>query len=186
MTSPQAHPPVLPRTVRYGGHTGILRTLQPGDEPYLMKFFASHNEATLRGRYGHSPSPMTNLRAQPLVGVDQTKDSALGIFEQTPAGLHLVAVGRYCLLEGKPAAEVAFVVQEDRRRLGLARTLLQALTAIARPRGLSRFVAQTGSDNHAMLGLFRKCGAQFRKIPGESAVAVTLPLAPVDPSSAPR
>lgn len=151
-----------------------------------MKFFASHNEATLRERYGYSPSPMTKLRAQPLVGVDQTKDSALGIFEQAPPGQHLVAVGRYCLLSGKPAAEVAFVVQEDRRRLGLARTLLHALADIARSRGLSRFVAQTGSDNHAMLGLFRKCGARLRKIPDESAVAVTLPLAPLQPSDAPN
>jgi ribosomal protein S18 acetylase RimI-like enzyme len=80
------------------------------------------------------------------------------------------------LVEGN-AAEIAFVVGEDRRRLGLATALFRALVTLMRRRGVARLVAQVQVDNGAMLGLFRQSGAALSSVAGTEFVEVNLPLA---------
>jgi len=58
----------------------------------------------------------------------------------------------------EPAAEVAFVVEEDYQGRGIAGLLLRALSAIARGRGLKRFEADVLPANGAMLHVFANSG----------------------------
>ena len=55
-------------------------------------------------------------------------------------------------------AEVAFVVADPWQGRGLAPLLLDRLADRARSRGIERFVAETLSDNRAMLAVFRASG----------------------------
>ena len=119
---------------------------------------------------------MSAIRAAELVGVDQTIDSALGIFEGTGAAQRLVAIGRCYRLPGQAKAEIAFVVHEERRRLGMAAAVYDALSEIMRPRGVTHFVAQVEQDNAAMLGLFLRHGGKTRAIPGTNALDVSISL----------
>jgi GNAT superfamily N-acetyltransferase len=185
MSSPCTIPE--PREVRFAGKPYLLRCLSLADADRLITFFKSHNEDTVRARYGYFFKEMTPARARELVGVDQTRDLALAIFTTDARGEpEIDAVGRYFLLEDGQSAEVAFVVRETKRRLGMARALLQALAATATSRGLRRLVAQVQRQNTGMLALFRKEGASVKSVLGEDAVDVSLPLKTPGSRTAPK
>ncbi|HTX66561.1 MAG TPA: GNAT family N-acetyltransferase [Opitutaceae bacterium] len=177
---PEADPHALePREVRFGGQPHWLRPLAPADADRLIAFFNSHTEETIRQRYGYHISEMTPERARRLVGVDQARDVALGVFERTAAGDEVLhAVGRYLLDAAGRSAEMAFVVRESKRHLGIATALLRRLLEIARQRGMGYLFAQVQGDNAPMLAIFRRHGGRLRPIPGADAVEVFVPTVP--------
>ncbi len=168
-----------PVELTFGGERHVLRCLGLEDSDRLIAFFNSHNEETVRLRYGYFFKEMTNARAKELVGVDQNRDLALAIFSFSPTHEPIIdAVGRYFLLPSGKAAEMAFIVRETKRRLGMAKTLLRALSRTARDRGVVKLVAQVQRENRGMISLFRKEGASTRESLGADTIDVTLPLSP--------
>jgi len=161
----------------------ILRILTPADDRRLQEFFYSHTEETILRRYGFTVTRMSRERASELVGVNQNRDLALGIFELHGPRQVIRAVGRYYLDPDGKGAEMAFVVAESRRRLGMARILLDQMITSARERGLHRLWAQVDRDNQPMLNLFRRSG--FKEQPGEdyNTIETSLELNP-DPTEA--
>lgn len=167
----------LPLALVFGQHHTLLRWLRPDDVGRLLEFFGSHTPETIRSRYGYLFTRLSTDRAAHLVGVDQSSDAALGVFEgDEPAPL--IAIGRYCLAEDRASAELAFVVREDRRGLGIATALLDALREIARERGVPKLTAQIQSDNGTMLAVFRRAGASFASSPGGGTLDVTIEIRP--------
>ena len=132
-----------------------LRPLRPGDEGKLIAFLQSHTPETIYQRYGYYSSGMSHERAASLVGVDQSRDCALGIFEAAAAGEILHAVGRYCLEPDGTAAEVAFVVRESLRHLGMATTLLEEMIRTAKARNLHLLWAVASATNTEMISVLR-------------------------------
>ncbi|MDD5260859.1 MAG: GNAT family N-acetyltransferase [Methylacidiphilales bacterium] len=153
----------LPRIVKLHGGQYLLRALGPPDMEQLRTFFYSHTPETIHLRYGYMIKDMTPERAALLVGVDQTRDFALGIFEDSPKGQILDAVGRYCLDDTGASAEMAFVVRESKRGLGMASLLLQTLVDAAQSRHLMEAWASVAPDNHTMLHLLHKAGFKTGK-----------------------
>jgi len=138
-----------PRAVQFGGHSHVIRLLGPADEGRLISFFNSHTGETIHQRYGYRISEMTHERAQRLVGVDQSRDVALGVFERATDGEEVLhAVGRYLLDATGRSAEMAFVVRETKRGLGICTALVRRLLLIARARGMSYLFAQVQADKH--------------------------------------
>ena len=168
--------PGTPVSLRDGAY--LLRPLHPGDEAALLAFFRSHTEETIYYRYGFALRDMTEARARALVGVDQSKDPAFGVFGvgTTDAGV-LHAVGRYYLEQdrGGLSGEVAFVTRESKRRCGMGRLLLETLIATAIDRGLHRLWGQVLPDNIPMLRLFQKLGFKRRGL-SEGSVRMELKL----------
>ena len=119
---------------------------------------------------------MSPERAAQLVGVDQSRDAALGVFQDEENGPALIAVGRCCALTSLRSAEVAFIVREDRRRLGIASLLFSTLVGIMRERGVTQLFARVQRDNEAMLEVFRRAGAQLKGIPDSGDVEMTLEI----------
>jgi len=182
---PPAPPPsedpheLEPREIMFGGQPHVLRLLGPADEGRLISFFNSHTEETIRQRYGYHISEMTHERARRLVGVDQSRDLALGVFERAPDGEEVLhAVGRYLLDPAGRSAEMAFVVRESKRGLGICTVLLRTLLRVARHRGMSYLYAQVQADNAPMLTIFRRHGGRMKPIPGADAMEVFVPTAP--------
>jgi GNAT superfamily N-acetyltransferase len=169
------------RPARFGGGPYLLRALHPGDEGSLVAFFRSHAPETVIQRYGYLVGDLTAERAARLVDPDPAGDRALGIFGAGGAPLH--AVGRYCLDPSRTRAEVAFVVRESKRNLGMASSLLAELAATARQRGLSGLWAQVAYDNAAMLRVLRRAG--FREVPGTEAGVQRLELELGAPATSP-
>lgn len=156
------------------GKPYLLRPLNPSDDRRLQEFFYSHTEETIVRRYGFTLTRMSSERAFKLVGVDQNRDLALGIFELQGPRQVICAVGRYYLDEDGRSAEMAFVVGENWRRLGMAKTLLDALFQTAQKRQLDFLWAQVDRSNLPMLKLFRTMGA--RELPGEESHSVRMEI----------
>lgn len=137
----------------------FLRPLHPSDMRALQEFFYSHDEETIRLRYGYLRDKMTGESAFKLAAVEQSRDLALGLFAEQYGREELRAIGRYYLDEGGKSAEVAFIVHEESRKMGIAGYLLGELATVAKKRGITEFWASVLSENRAMAGLFLAVGA---------------------------
>ncbi len=146
--------------VGFQTHRFLVRPLHPSDMRALQEFFYSHDEQTVRLRYGYHRDSMSGESAYKLAAVDQRKDLALGIFEEIRGRQEIRAIGRYYLEEDAKRAEVAFVVHEKTRHLGMAGFLLGELAEIAKRRRISQFWANVLPDNRAMAGLFLAAGGK--------------------------
>ena len=149
--------------VRFQGERFLLRPLHPSDMRALQEFFYSHDEETIRLRYGYQRERMTGESAYKLAAVDQRKDLALGIFSETQGREELRAIGRYYLDDDGLKAEVAFVVHETNRHMGMAGYLLGELAEVAKRRKVAGLWASVLPDNRAMAGLFLAAGGTESK-----------------------
>ncbi len=109
-------------------------------------------------RYGYQRARMSGESAYKLAAVDQTRDVALGIFTEQHGRQELRAIGRYYLDADGKRAEVAFVVHEATRRVGMAGFLLGELAAVAGGRGIGEFWASVLPNNLAMAMVFASAG----------------------------
>ncbi|MDP3851346.1 MAG: GNAT family N-acetyltransferase [Luteolibacter sp.] len=146
--------------VRFKTDRFLFRPLHPSDMRALQEFFYSHDEETVRLRYGYHRDSMTGESAYKLTAVDQRRDLALGIFVENHGREELRAIGRYFLDDDGKGAEVAFVVHEKTRHSGMAGFLLGELAEVAKHRGVHTFWASVLPDNRAMAGLFLAAGGR--------------------------
>ena len=158
----------------FGNVEYILRPLRPADERKLQEFFYSHNKETLLLRYNYHITQMSREKSCSLVSVDQHKDLALCFTEQDHDGETIQAVGRYYFIPADNSCEVAFVIKESKRGLGMAKTLLLEMIRIARIRGLDKIVALVRSDNQPMIAVFKHNG--FERKTSDSFQEVHLEL----------
>lgn len=159
----------------------ILRPLGPADERKLQEFFYSHNKETLIMRYNHHITQMTREKSCNLVSVDQHTDLALCFTVNHHMGEIIQAVARYYYIKSMNSGEVAFVIKESLRGLGMASTLLGEMIAIARIRKLDSLVACVRRDNASMLKVFEKVG--FVRKPSEDFDEVSLTLTLTQPKT---
>ncbi|MGZ0655506.1 GNAT family N-acetyltransferase [Coraliomargarita sp. W4R53] len=150
-----------------------LRPLHPSDMTVLQDFFYSHDEETVRLRYGHHREQMSGESAYKLTAVDPEKDLALGLFDRKG---ELRAIGRYYLDAGGDTAEVAFVVHEATRRAGMANVLIGELAAVAAKRGIQTFWASVLQNNHAMAALFEQAGGSSKDSISEAERHFDIPV----------
>lgn len=169
--------PLPPRTiVPRDGRPRRLRPLAPGDEAAVVAFFHHLSPETIRARYGYLIKDMTPERAHHIIAADPADRIALGVFEDGPDGPELCAIGRLVHAPDRSAAECAFLVRDDRRRLGLASRLLLYLRVLARRRRVPRLFAQVRRENRAMLEVFRRVRARLHFSPYGDVVEVDIPL----------
>jgi RimJ/RimL family protein N-acetyltransferase len=87
----------------------------------------------------------------------------------------VIASGMYVeVSEG--VAEVAFIVEEDYHRLGIAGLLLKHLGKIAVSNGFTSFTAEVLPHNSAMLAVFKRCGWPMSCKTFDGTVHLTLAL----------
>lgn len=108
-------------------------------------------------------------------------ENAVALVVTTGEGEHetIIGAGRYVVIDetGKlRSAELAFTVEEDYHRQGIARILSQHLASIAREKGLCGFVAEVLPENRGMLTVFSSSGLPMKTEYGGDAVHVTMSL----------
>jgi acyl-CoA hydrolase len=166
--------------VSFGEERFFFRPLHPSDMRTLQEFFYSHDPETIRLRYGYHRDRMTGESAYKLAAVDQRRDLALGLFAETGGGrLELRAIGRYYLEDDGSSAEVAFVVHEHTRGLGMSAFLLGELARVAQRRGVAEFWAGVLPGNRAMAAVFAAAGGSENRVPQEEDRRFKLPVATV-------
>jgi GNAT superfamily N-acetyltransferase len=153
-----------------------LRRAEPGDRPGLRDLHSRLSPYTIYLRYFTGAPNLHRELDRLLRPVDDDHEALVALVDDT-----IVGVACY-ERTGPQAAEVAFLIDDAHRGVGLATLLLDILAAAARRNGIAEFHAQTLHGNESMLSVFRDCGLQCVTRSDADVVHVRIPLAGPDMS----
>jgi GNAT superfamily N-acetyltransferase len=156
-----------------------IRSIRPDDKNRLAEAFKNLDPESIYTRFFHHKKMLTEDELKSATELDS--ENAVAVVVTTGEGEHetIIGAGRYVVIDATSkwrCAEVAFTVEEDYHRQGIARILLQHLATIAREKGLSRFVAEVLPENRGMLTVFSRSGLPMKTEHGGDAVHVTMSL----------
>ena len=154
------------------GSTVRIRPISPSDGDALVHFHEGLTNDTTRLRFFVLHPHLTAREVERFTRVDHHNREALVALD----GPDIIAVARFDRLPGTDDAEVAFVVADDWQAHGVGTHLLEQLAHRARTEGVSRFVADTLSENHRMRKLFRHSGLMTDSAMDGTVVHVVLDL----------
>ncbi len=157
----------------------VVRSIRPDDKERLLAAFKNLEPETIFTRFFSHKRTLTTAELQAATELDFENVVALVVTLGDEGGETIIAGGRYAVLDPEGAtrsAEVAFTVEEDHHRQGLARLLLHHLAVIAREKGLARFIAEVLPQNRGMLTVFERSGLPMKKEHQGDVVHVTLSL----------
>jgi RimJ/RimL family protein N-acetyltransferase len=175
------------RVTLRNGLEATIRLLRPDDRGRMAAAVRGLDAETIYTRLFSHRAELTEAGLDRLMRFDPDREAVLVVTIGADTEESIVGGGRYVLASAQQAAsaaEIAFTVEEDYHGLGIAGRLLQALTAVARDRDITRFEADVLSGNPSMLRVFERSGLPMRKRSEGDVVHVELELAPQPQSDA--
>ena len=158
LTSPPNYPSELERKVVLSDSTRCnLRPIRPDDADLLVGFHSHLAPRSTYLRFFTFHPTLSAGEVERFTSVDYVDRLALVVEVEGK----LIAVGRLDRHVGTSEAEVAFVVADEYQYHGLGSLLLDELAQAARDRGITTFLADTLSENHTMLNVFRHSGFEM-------------------------
>lgn len=151
-----------------------IRPIAPDDDGRLVAFHARLSAASIQNRFFAVHPELSAAEVEHFTHVDGQDRVAFVATHDSD----IVAVGRFERLPGTTDAEVAFVVADDHQRRGLGTLLLERLDTVAKPHGITHFVADTLFSNTAMLHVLRRPGGASERVE-DGVVHVRFPLTEV-------
>jgi len=136
------------------GRVVQVRPIEPTDADRLLKFHESLSPETTRLRFFAVHPYLNDTELTRFTTVDHHDREALVALVEDA----LIGVARYDREPGTDEAEVAFVVADAWQGSGVGSLLLEHLAARARTEGVTRFVADTLSENRRMQNVFANSG----------------------------
>lgn len=153
-----------------------FRAIRPSDEEQMRRLFYRFSDEAIYYRYFVSIKTMPHSKMQEYVNVDWTQVmSVVGLIGEPGRG-RIIAEGRYLMETFGPAAEVAFVVDEEFNNRGIATHLLNMLMKLGRERGIETFTADVLFSNIGMMRVFRKAVPKLKAVLREGVYNVELPI----------
>lgn len=133
------------------------RAIRPSDEEGMRRLFYRFSEKTVYYRYFQTVRSMPHAKMQEYVNVDWNQAMSIVALVGEEGKGRIIAEARYIKIPGNPFAEVAFVVDENYQRLGVATFLYRMLIRLARERGVRGFVAEVLYSNiGGIMKVFKK------------------------------
>ena len=155
------------------GGTAHLRPITPQDGELLEEFHSRLSERTIYYRFFSAKRRLSPDDVRRFTVVDYDNRVALVAMI---SGV-LIGVARYDRLNDTDA-EVAFVVEDAHQGRGIGSVLLEHLAAVARERGVRRFVAEVLAENRQMIRVFTDAGYSATRSFDSGAVSLTFPIEP--------
>jgi acetyltransferase len=154
-----------------------IRPLQPSDHALERQFVESLSadalyQRTLGGALRFTSAHIAALlgyRAGPEMALAAIRDDGVNSTDGASAA-QILGVARYAMTSDPSVAEMAVVVADQARGLGLGSRLLTQLHREAARFGYRQIEALTFADNLAMLALARRCGYRISAQLGDGAV----------------
>jgi RimJ/RimL family protein N-acetyltransferase len=151
-----------------------VRPIRESDAPALVALHGRLSDESVYLRYF---SPHARLSAKEVAHATQLdhrdREAYVALDRDT-----LIGIGSYERGAGDDSAEIAFEVDDAQQGRGIGTLLFETLAAVARERGIRRFVATVLPQNRRMLQLFREVGLAERTRFDGGVVEVDLELAP--------
>lgn len=137
-----------------------LRAISADDEARLLAAFQALDPQSIYTRFMSVKHNISDDELKSATHVDFDLTVALVAVVATAAKEVIIGGGRYVRLSPREpdVAEIAFTIEEDFQRQGLAGLILHELAEIAKGAGITRFVAEVLPGNTAMLKVFRRSG----------------------------
>ncbi len=154
------------------GESAFVRPIEPADAAALRAF---HERQPSKAQYRRFFSPKPTLSDSELRHFTEVDfhDRVALVLELRG---EFVAWASYERWQGRPDADVAFMVDTDQRGKGIATLLLEHLAAIARTNGIARFTAETLADNRSMLAVFGRAGWPVKRHFDSGIVDIEFPV----------
>ena len=152
-----------------------IRAVRPDDKQRIVNAFRGLERDSIYLRFFSHKKGLEDEELRRVTECDGTSHAVLVATVASGERETIVAVGSY--VRSGPAAEIAFAVEEDFQRRGIASQLLRHLTDIARANGIERFEADVLAENTPMLTLLRNSGLRMRTSQEHGVVHATLFLA---------
>lgn len=168
------------------GGIAHIRPIGPGDAQRLVDFYEQVSDESKYYRF-FAPYPRLSDRDVHRF-THHDYDDRVGL--AATIGDEFIATVRYDRIdaEGRPAsgdayrAEVAFLVQDSHQGRGVASALLEHIGAVARERGILRFIAEVLPANRKMVKVFTDAGYTQQRSFTDGVVHLELDLEPTEAS----
>lgn len=161
------------------GMTVKIRAIRTDDKKRVAEAFRNLEAESIYTRFFHAKKALTDADLKAATEVDFDQVVALVVTIDESEKEVIIGGGRYVTFaDSSPSAvaEVAFLVEEDYHRQGIAGRLLNHLAVIARERGIKRFIAEVLPANTAMLAVFARCGFPMTKHITDGVMEVSMSL----------
>lgn len=146
-----------------------FRAVRPDDKERIREAFRRLDRESVYLRFF---SQKKALEDEELRRVTECDGVSRAVLVATAGQGQIVGLGEYA--RKGDAADVAFAVEEDFQRRGIASRLLRQLAHIARANRIERFEADVLADNAPMLAVLRKSGLRMRTSHEAGVVHATL------------
>src|SRR5262245_38717780 len=154
------------------GRVVQVRPIEPTDAERLVRFHESLSAETTRLRFFAVRPRLSEAEVERFTTVDHHDREALVALVDD----ELIGVARYDRLPGTQDAEVAFVVTDTWQGSGVGSLLLEHLAARARAEGLTKFVAETLTENRRMQRVFADSGLEAKRTWDRGVEHLAMPL----------
>jgi len=152
-----------------------IRAVRPDDKERVVKAFRALDRRSVYLRFFSYRKELGEEELRRVTECDGVSEAVLVATVGSGDEETIVGLGGY--VRSGAAADIAFAVEEDFQRRGIASRLLQQLARIARANGITRFEADVLAENMPMLTVLRRSGLAMGASQREGVVHVTLSLA---------
>jgi RimJ/RimL family protein N-acetyltransferase len=143
------------------GRPVLIRAARADDRERLVTAFQGLDRQTIYTRYFSFRKSLSETELKRLEEADFSRYILLVATLGSGSDETIIAGASCVVTEATgpaPTAELAFMVEEDYQRQGLASQMLAAICGLARQRGIARLEADVLAENPAMLAVFRRSG----------------------------
>ncbi|HYX85705.1 MAG TPA: GNAT family N-acetyltransferase [Gaiellales bacterium] len=158
------------------GRTLRLRPPGAADAEAVRRFLTALSPATLHLRFHAIPRIDDTLVAKTLDPDWESRGALIAVTLGDDGAERVVGLGSYDRLRDPRAAEVAFVVADDRHSDGIATRLLEELAEEAAALGVERFVAEVLPENGQMMRVFQDSGFAVSTTTGAGELHIEFPI----------
>ena len=143
------------------GRPVLIRAARADDRERLVTAFQGLDRQTIYTRYFSFRKGFSETEFKRLEQADFSRYMLL-VATLGSGTEETIIAGASCVVTDAagpaPTAELAFMVEEDYQRQGLASQMLTTIAGLARRRGIVRLEADVLAQNPAMLTVFKRCG----------------------------
>jgi RimJ/RimL family protein N-acetyltransferase len=142
-------------SVEIDGKKVTIRPVKPVDERRIQEHFYNLDMNDVISRFFHKKNSFVRDDVASMYQIDYVKEMTVVAVTGEFGFGKIIALGGYVLDPHNNVAEVAFSVNREWQKKGLAKMILKKLANVARENGIAGLAAYTSMNNQSMIHLFK-------------------------------